>query len=360
VLAWDHPRATRPLAACSDAWARLTGEPFVVETRSLASFGDASPSADDHDLVLIDHPHIGRAATDEAIVPLDGLLDSATLAALASDSAGPSHASYARDGHQWAIPVDASCQALAMRAASAGKVAAPASWGQVLVLAGAHRGQVALPLQPAHAISALLSLLAAQGELAFGRALASPQALERALATLDRIVSLGPSDAFDWEPPDALARLEAGDILCVPLTYVYVGYAVEWHDAPAATPGGRPGSILGGVGAAVLSTAGDRRAAAQLAAWLGSSKVQGDLVAHAGGQPAARTAWEAADCDPALRAVTRTLEASRVRPNEPWWPGFQLAAGELLAAGLAARADPRSLASDLARLYHRHRGDERS
>ena len=76
-----------------------------------------------------------------------------------------------------------------------------------------------------------------------------------------------------------------------------------------------------------------------------------------GGQPATRSAWVAEDGDPALRAVLRTLEASQVRPRGAWWPEFQRASGELLAAGLAAGRAPGLLASDLDRLYDHHRED---
>jgi multiple sugar transport system substrate-binding protein len=144
----------------------------------------------------------------------------------------------------------------------------------------------------------------------------------------------------------------------VPLVYVYVGYDVRWHDAPVAAPGRAPGSILGGVGAAVLAGAAEPPAAARLAAWLGSSEVQRGLVLAAGGQPATRSAWVAADGDPALRAVLRTLEASQVRPRGEWWPEFQRSSGELLAAGLAAGNDPQLLARDVGRLYHHQREDE--
>jgi multiple sugar transport system substrate-binding protein len=355
VLAWDHPRATRPLAACSEAWACLTGDAFVVETRSLTSFGDDTPRADDHDIVLIDHPHVGRAAADGAILPLDELLDDDALAALAADSAGASHTSYSHDGRQWAVAVDAACQALAVNERVLGDAPAPASWDDVLGLAQAHPGQVAVPLQPAHAISAFLSLLAARGELSFGPELAGAQALGWAARTLATLAAGGPRDAFAWEPPEALERLAAGKLICVPLVYVYVGYDVRWHDAPAAATGRAPGSILGGVGAAVLAGAAEPLAAARLAAWLGSSEVQRRLVLAAGGQPATRSAWVAAEGDPALRAVLRTLDASQVRPREAWWPEFQRSSGGLLAAGLAGGRDPLLLASDVGRLYHHQR-----
>jgi multiple sugar transport system substrate-binding protein len=302
VLAWDHPRATLPLVASSEAWQRLTGEPLAIKTRSLRSFGDDVPSAAGADLVLIDHPHIGRAARDGAILALDDLLELDELAALAADSAGASHASYGFAGRHWAVAVDASCQAMAVRGFAGDgarlPLPEPATWDDVVALARERPGRVALPLTPAHAISALLSLIAAREPIADGPTLAGSETLRWASRALSSLAASGPPNAFDWEPPEVLDRLAAGELVCVPLVYAYVGYDVEWRSAPRARPDGPPGSILGGVGAAVLSGTADPAGAARLAAWLGSPKVQLDFVRSAGGQPATRSAWAATRCSP--------------------------------------------------------------
>lgn len=355
ILAWDHPRATAPLAACRDAWMRVTGEPLTIRTRSLRSFGDEVPTAGGEDLALIDHPHVGRAASDGAIVALEDLLGASELASIAADSAGPSHASYRHDGRQWAVPVDASCQALALSHSAVEALPVGAAWDDVLTLARANPGRVALPLEPAHAISALLSLIATLERIAPGPALASAETISWATGTLAALAAAGPSDAFSWEPPEALARLSAGELICVPLVYAYVGYDVAWRGAPAHVREGRPGSILGGVGAAVLSSSSDPLGAARLAAWLGSPGVQLSVVRPAGGQPATGSGWVAPGGDPMFKAVLPTLEASQVRPRDAWWPAFQRAAGELLARQLRDEPEAPRLADEVTRLYHDHR-----
>jgi multiple sugar transport system substrate-binding protein len=355
ILAWDHPRATAPLAACSDAWAALTGEPLSIATRSLRSFGDDVPRAGGHDLVLIDHPHVGRAAGDGAILALDDLLDDGQLALLAADSAGLSHGSYRYDGHHWAVAVDASCQALAMARPALARSRPPDTWNDVLAMARRHSAQVALALQPAHAISALLSLIATREPIGGASGLAGDRVLRWAVGTLAQLAAAGPAEAFEWEPPDVLTRLAESELICVPLVYAYTGYDVAWSGAPAAAPGGRPGSILGGVGAAVLAGSPDPPAAARLAAWLGSSDVQRTLVLGGGGQPATASAWSAPSADPMYAAVLPTLQSARLRPRDPWWPGFQRASGELLARELQAGAEPGAITQQLAGLYHHHR-----
>jgi ABC-type glycerol-3-phosphate transport system substrate-binding protein len=137
--------------------------------------------------------------------------------------------------------------------------------------------------------------------------------------------------------------------------YAYVGYDVTWRSAPSYRRDGPPGSILGGVGAAVLSGTADATGAARLAAWLGSTDVQLEVVRPAGGQPATRSGWTAPGGDPLFAALEPTLEAARLRPRDAWWPDFQTASGELLAHALTARREPPALAEELARLYHDHR-----
>jgi multiple sugar transport system substrate-binding protein len=354
ILAWDHPRATAPLAACSEAWEQLTGEPLTIRTRSLRAFGDDVPAPDGTDLVLIDHPHVGGAAAAGSILSLSELLEEGELDRLASASAGPSHASYEHKGHHWAVAIDAACQAMAV-ARGSDSASAPATWEEVLSLARDRPGQVAVPLQPAHAISAVLSMIAAREPVAAGPQLGSDASIAWATATLSALAAAGPREAFEWEPPEALDELARGSVLCVPIVYAYVGYEVRWHAAPAFARGGVPGSILGGVGAAVVSGAQDPRAAARLAVWLGSGDVQEELVLSAGGQPATRSSWCVPGSDPMFQAVLPTLEMSQVRPRDAWWPDFQGDAGELLARRLRAATDADVIAADLARLYRDHR-----
>ncbi|MEO9175742.1 MAG: extracellular solute-binding protein [Gaiellales bacterium] len=358
ILAWDHPRATLPLAAASRAWAELSGEPFAVATRSLAAFGDETPDAGRHDLVLIDHPHIGQAATSGAIVALDRLVAPEELAMIEASAVGPPDI-YHWDRTCWGVPLDAACQALAVNPGQLGDHGIPQTWDDVLELARAMPGAVALPLHPAHAISSCLSLVAAHGGQVGGPLIAERSTLEWAVSTLAVLAEIAPEEAFEWEPPEALERLARGELACIPLVYAYVGYAVTWSDAARLDRDGPPGAILGGVGAAVLSGSDDPEAAARLAVWLATPAVQRDIVGRNGGQPASRAAWDDPAADPLFAAVRETLEQSRVRPRDPWWPAFQLAGGEQLARGLRSRCDPALLADELGQIYHEHRSRSR-
>jgi multiple sugar transport system substrate-binding protein len=365
AIGWDHPRCIGPMRACSRAWQEETEVEIRWDWRSLTAFGDQplEELAADYDLLVIDHPFCGTAAATACLSPLDDLLSSGRLAELASDSIGPSHASYAFAGHQWGLATDAACQVTAVRDDFLDD-APIETWEAVLDLARSRPGAVALPLSPPHAISSWLTLVAnARAPLAEGPFLADPAVGVRAIELLAELTSLGPAAALTWEPPDALGRLTGSDgIACIPLTYGYVTYAradevprpCRFTDIPSAG-NGPVGSVLGGAGLAVSASSAQKPEAAAFAAWASGADAQRRLVAPAGGQPGSRTAW----LDPAIdaeaggfyRGTLATIEATWVRPRDVWWPAFQLEGGRLLTAALGAGASAARTFAELDTLY---------
>lgn len=346
VLAWDHPRCLTPLAAARDAYRAITGIDLEISVRSLAGFGDEVPTSGELDIVLIDHPHIGEAAAGGQIVALDGLLAAGTIADCRNGAIGPSGWCYEHEGKTWAIPIDAACQVLACSRT----IASPMTVEEVIALAQVRPGRVVLPLHPAHALSAFVSIVAALGADDAVTGFCDSSMAVEALEVMAKLVALGPVVAHDWDPPAALAALEGQEVDCIPWTYGYVGYDVQWADAPAWDTGGTPGSILGGVGMAVLSGANDPVAAATFAAWFGGTHTQRDIVATCGGQPAEAGAW-AASPDPLCQATVRSMEAAVVRPRATWWPALQIDAGELIRANLIAGVPPNKIAELLHERY---------
>ena len=345
ALGWNHPRCVGPMLACAEAWARRApGDTVEWSFRSLAAFGDQPLEgvAADFDLVVIDHPFCGRALETGCLTPLDTLVDEDTLGVLAADAIGPSHISYAYGGHQWGLATDAACQVSAVAPGHD----PPSTWDEALALADDLNGRTAVPLSPAHSISSFLTLAAgAGGGPAEDGRIADSEVGEWALDVLVRLAAAGPASAFEWEPPDVLARLTQDDdaVLYVPLLYGYVTYSTNAVSRPcrfADVPGGR-GAVLGGAGLAVSSASTNSEQAAAFAVWASRTEAQLEVVAAAGGQPGSRAAWD----DPALDAsaggfysgTRASLEGAWVRPRDPWWPAFQLDAGNLLTRALAGR-----------------------
>jgi multiple sugar transport system substrate-binding protein len=348
AIGWDHPRCTGPMAACAAAWHDTTGVTVSWEWRSLEAFGDQplQELAPAYDLLVIDHPFCGTAVETGCLRPLDDLLDAETLDALAADAIGASHLSYTFAGHQWALATDAACQVSAVRRDLLGSPA-PRTWDEVLRLARAQPGRVALPLAPAHAISSFLTLCANAGHpAAVGETLVDPAVGLPASELLAELHRLGLDGTTALEPPDVLRLLTSSDeLLYVPLTYGYVTYAqadavarpCAFVDIPSAGRG-PIGAVLGGAGLAVSATSEQPNAAAAFAAWASGPEVQETIVASNGGQPGSRTAWT----DPGLDArsggfysgTIATIESAWVRPRDTWWPAFQLEGGRMLSAAL--------------------------
>jgi len=118
-LTWDHPRGYVVLDALA-ADAAASGQAGAVrwDRQSLEGF-ESRPLrtiADDYDLVVLDHPGLGEAVRDGALLPLGTLLSAAELAATEAVSAGRSFASYRLAGQQWALPIDAAAQVSVARA----------------------------------------------------------------------------------------------------------------------------------------------------------------------------------------------------------------------------------------------------
>jgi multiple sugar transport system substrate-binding protein len=373
ALGWDHPRCTAPMRACSEAWSRLHPEVELQwENRSLTAFGDEplEEVAHRYDLVMIDHPFCGTAEATGTLRPLDDLLAPELLAALAADSIGPSHASYTFHGRQWALATDAACQVAAVRDDLLDGGEAPATWDDVRALARARPGEVAVPLAPAQAMCAFLTLCANAGS----PAAEDPAGLVDAdvgLAAVDLLTELyrlGPPDALRWEQPDVLGRLASSDTLVyVPLVFGFATYArADGAQHPCrfldvASAGAGPiGGILGGAGLAVSATSAHPEEAAAFAAFASGAEAQRSLVGPAGGQPGSRSAWHAPELDEAANGffsgTSATIERAWVRPRARWWPAFQLEGGQLLNRSLANGVAPNALLDALGARYLDCRG----
>jgi multiple sugar transport system substrate-binding protein len=355
-----------PLRAGAALWRQRTGVEIEWHARSLRDFGDQSLEelATSFDLLSIDHPFVGTAHATGCLAPLEELLPAETLAALAADALGASHVSYAYASHQWGLATDAACQVAAVRDDLL-EGPAPATWEEVLALARARPGRVALPLVAADAISSYVTLLANAGHpppAAAGR-FAEPEYGLRALEVLAELTALGHRDCVAMNPPAALDRLMGTDeIVYIPLAYGYTNYSrpggrrrrCRFLDIPSAGLG-PVGAMLGGAGLAVSATSEHLREAAAFAAWLTGAEAQREVVAPAGGQPGSRSAWLDPEVDRLTGGFTSgtlaTIEAAYLRPREPWWPRFQLEAGETLNAWARRRGAPREAYDEVERLY---------
>ncbi|MFD2094162.1 extracellular solute-binding protein [Blastococcus deserti] len=375
VLCWDHPRCTAPVTAAVREWERLNpGVRMRVTARPLASFNDQplTEIAGSADLLFIDHPMVGEAAHSGALLPLDDLVGEDVLGALAADSVGASHATYTWDGRQWATAVDAACHVAVVDGTRAGALfqEVPRSWDDVLELARRAPGSVAIPLYPSDAVLSVLSItgnLRAHGEAADGF-----WSLEAVRIFCELVRRVDPR-CFDLNPPRLLDLMSAGPAadapVYAPLLFGYTNYQrptapgrrLSFVDVPSV--GADPaGAVLGGAGLAVSVRSAHPVEAARFAAWLTGVDAQRGIVLPNEGQPGSRAVWhdEAADAVVGgfFSGTRATIESSHVRPRDPWWPGYQDAAGIALVDLLRTAAPPAAIHDHLTRMLDGKRSKE--
>lgn len=350
-LTWDHPRGYTALAAADG--------PVDWEVQPLEGFESAPIAAlcADYDLVVLDHPHLGEALAQGCLTPLDQVFAPEDLSRIAAAAIGPAYASYAMAGRQWALPLDAATQVMALR--SDLTEARPDSWEAVERLS--QHGGVALSLAGPHAALSFLSVCAALDPALDLRDRGWPGdgVAERAIEILTPLAARTPEPTRRLNPIGLLDLMgQSDDIHLIPLVYGYVNYTraarpVTFRDAPRA--GGRPGSILGGTGIAISRRAVVDAALRDHLLWLMCETTQRGFIPDHDGQPGLRAAW----ADPGVNAAwgnfyrdtAATLEAAAIRPRHDGYIAFQSRASAYLRDVFEARSPAARAAQALRAMF---------
>jgi multiple sugar transport system substrate-binding protein len=162
-IAWNHTRGFLPMVASAQRFSELHPEIAIRwQKRSLQEFADfpLNRLATKFDLLVIDYPSVGFAASHGIFAPFDDWLCSDFLVAQAANSVGASHNSYCYDGKQWALAIDAATPVSGCRPDLLEKAGAhlPQSWDELIHLAG--RGLVVMP---GVAVDTLMNLCTLRG-----------------------------------------------------------------------------------------------------------------------------------------------------------------------------------------------------
>jgi multiple sugar transport system substrate-binding protein len=365
-MTWSHPRGYDPMVACSAVWQEKTGVRIEWDKRSLQDFESfpVQELAKAYDLIVIDHPHVGQITAEGCLKPLDIAGREAERTALAVESVGQSYPSYNWDGRQWAFPIDAAAQVQAYRP---DKMAGPATtWDEVVALAS--DGLVMLPLRPPHNLMTFYTLAGNLGQacnVAASGDLIDEAHGERVLRMMKEIVDLVEPDCFDMDPIAVSERMAepVSKIVCAPLIYGYVNYALEgfrphrlaFADIPVAGTSGPVGSALGGTGIAVSSFSKAKNEAIDFAYWIAGADVQRGAYPAAGGQPGNDDGWTDAEVNAATgnfyRNTRATLEGAWVRPRHDGYMDFQHQASERINTALKRNETGRETVADLNRMF---------
>ena len=366
-ITWDHPRGYQPLLASIAPYAQEFGVTIEWDKRSLKDFGDApiDALAEKYDLLILDHPHMGLAFATGCLLPLDEYIDADTLASLAEQSAGASHASYNYKGHQWALANDAAVQCSAYRPDLL-ESPMPDIWQQVLELGENARAEgrwIGIPLVPTDSISSFLSLCAGMGDPVGkkieGQLLHDDQIGLQALEMLAALRDVCHPASLSWNPITMLDHMSShDDLLYCPLTFTYSNYSrdgyadhlVQFTNAPEVT-----GALLGGAGYAVSARCTEVQAAVDYGVWLCSADVQRTVYVDNGGQPGNGLVWRDDHANSItanfFRQTIDTLEAAYVRPRHYGYREFQEDAGDIIHAMLKEGTSFQACLENLKTLY---------
>ncbi len=369
-MTWDHARGYDPMVATAAEWARShPGVRIEWERRSLQAFADRPirEMAETYDLMVIDHPHVGEVAREGNLLALDGRGREAELVALAAQSVGLSHPSYAFGGRQWALAIDAATPVASFRPDLLDS--APRRWDEVMALARA--GRVAVPLIP---INALMTVFGLARNLGYPVAEdpAHLMAPDHAAEVLDRLaelaaqvdprcLTLDPIGVYEW-----MGREPQAPAYC-PWAYGYTNYSRDGYcpfplvfaDAPGFGDNGPRGTVLGGTGIAVSAFTRHPEEAVAYAFWIAGEECQKGLYFVSGGQPGNAAAWEDEGCNAACRNFFRntraTLETAWLRPRYDGYMDLQDRAGTLVHRFLKGEADRAATVAALDRAYRESR-----
>ncbi|MFV0358637.1 ABC transporter substrate-binding protein [Tropicimonas sp.] len=370
-MTWDHARGFDPMVATSVAYAaRYPGVTISWEKRSLQAFADRpiGEMAQGYDLMVIDHPHVGEVARAGHLVDFNTVGRNAEVAAIAAGTVGASHPSYAFDGGQWGLAIDAATPVACYRPDLLD--AAPARWDQVLELARA--GRVGFALIPINALMTFFGMARNRGYAIAEdpeRLIAQEEGAEtleilcEIVSLIDpRCLTLDPIGIYEWMGRSVEAPAYS------PFGYGYTNYSRDGYcrfplvfaNAPGVGGNGPRGTVLGGTGIAISAACAAPEVAVDYALWIAGADCQKGLYFESGGQPGHAAAWEDEACNAACRDFMKntrvTLETAWVRPRYDGYMAFQDRGGDIVHACLRGDVGVRETLDRLDAAYRESRG----
>lgn len=322
--------------------------------------------ADKYDFIVLDHPFMGDAYSQQCLIDLSEYPVEIGLEDLSSDVVGQSYESYLYGDGLWAIPLDASCQMAPYRPdlLNALDEAPPTTLAEMRNLA--KKGHFAIGLNGVHSFTLFLAIcvdLGAEPSTVPDRPLVPEDAGLEALEIMREFAGWCPAEALDW---NSIATLEAmshrDDLLYCPYVYGFSSYSHEslkrgrltFTNVPRIYGPSRRGSVIGGTGLAISRKCESVIEAVSFASFATSREVQKAMALHAG-QPARRSAWLDAEVnsrfDGFYRNTLETIDGSYLRPRYPGYMRLQGEGGDIIEGYLRNPRSERDVLADLGRLH---------
>lgn len=347
-ITWNHSRGFVPMVATAQRFSELNPQVEITwEKRSLQQFADFSIQelAQRFDLLVIDHPWAGFAAKTQSILPLDTYLSKAYLDDQRENTVGHSYESYAYDGHQWALPIDAATPVASSRPDLLKKhgFALPQTFEDLLNLAD--KGLVAFAGIPIDILMNFYTFCCSLGEDPCQQEdlIVSQETGVTALKMYRELASKIHPDNFKRNPIQVYEAMTlSDDIAYCPFTYGYSNYSrngyarklLHFHDM--ITLDGRTNlrSTLGGTGLAVSSSSEHIDIGVKYAEYVASTSCQQTVFFENGGQPGHLAAWTDAEVNRKsnnfFSSTLPALQRAFLRPRYHGHMFFQDHAGDIV------------------------------
>lgn len=370
-ITWGHTRGLVPMQATAQRFEELNPSVEIRwKKRTLQEFADKSIDqlAQEYDLLVIDHPWIGHAATKNIFSALDDLLPTEFLEDQKNNSVGQSYLSYNYLGKQWALPTDAATPVAASRKDLLQErgLEVPKTYDELLDLA--EKGLVGFSLIPIDVLMTFYMYCNTLGqepctdeEKVISDTVGS-QALELFKELSERL-----DKRFYQKNPylvfEEMSR--TNQIAYCPFAYGYsnysrVGYGeykLDFHDVVTFQDKGPLITTLGGAGLAISSSCKHLDVAAEYAKMVADPLIQATLYTQNGGQPGHRGAWLNKECNDLcgdfFKNTLKTLDNAYLRPRYYGQHVFQDHAGSIICNYLkdGSKGDEQGVIDELNRLY---------
>jgi multiple sugar transport system substrate-binding protein len=370
-ITWQHTRGFVPMVATAQRFSELHPEVSIRwEMRSLQAFADQpiEKLARDFDLLVIDHPFVGRGSRGDVLLPMDALLDAQFLEEQRTNAVGASYESYVWAGQIWALPTDTATPVSGARLDLLQRHGAekPTNWSELMVLAVS--GLVSLPAVPIDSLMNFYMLCVALGEEPFSAedTVVSQETGGRALAMLRELVNACGAQCLKRNPIAVWEGMSSSDETAYcPFAYGYSNYAregyarfpIDFGGLIRLDDGAALRSTLGGAGLAISKHTQNPSVAAAYAQFVASESVQCGIYFESGGQPGFRKAWTDAEINRRsgtfFAKTLEVLDTAYLRPRFDGYLTFQDEASEVVHEYLSRGGGERTALEKMNRILAR-------
>lgn len=368
-ITWNHSRGFVPMVATAQRFSELNPQVEITwEKRSLQAFADFSIQelAQRFDLLVIDHPWAGFAAKTASILPLDQYLSKDYMDDQKNNTVGHSFESYAYDGHQWALPIDAATPVASSRPDLLDKYGfqRPATYEDLLLLAD--KGLVAFAGIPIDVLMNFYTFCCSLAEDPCQQEdeIISKDTGVKALQMYRELASKIHPDNFKRNPIQVYEAMTlSDDIAYCPFAYGYSNYArpgyagqlLHFHDMITLNGQDNLRSTLGGTGLAVSSSSAHIEMAVKYAEYVASPSCQQTVFFENGGQPGHLSAWKDKEVNRRssdfFANTLPALQRAFLRPRYHGHMFFQDHAGDIVRDYLMSGGDELQVLEKMNKLY---------